>query len=43
MRLVAAPGRRRLLAAALVVFAALVVLSFVLPYVGGGHGLSPLP
>jgi hypothetical protein len=43
MRLVAASGRRRLIATALAVVVVLGILSLVLPYVGGGHGLSPLP
>jgi len=37
-------GKRRLLVALLALVVALAVLSFVLPYVGGGgHGVSPLP
>jgi len=39
MRPTVLTGWKKLLLAAIAILAILVVLSFVLPYVGGGHGI----
>jgi hypothetical protein len=35
-------SRKRLALVALALLLVIVALSFILPYVGGGHGISPL-